>query len=82
MIKFINNFISKFFHNLEWEYGTCYSEHEGRPRNVRKARRNKYRGNVQFVIWKIGDKQGDYVYTEDFWIDYDYSWFKNFKKDL
>lgn len=49
-----------------WIYGTC------RGRIARKHRR---KGNVQFVLWKAGE-QGQ---KEDFWIDFDPSWWHEFK---
>lgn len=49
-----------------WEYGTC--------RN-RKARRHKTKGNVQFVLWEAGEQH----YTEDYWHNFDSSWWTEFK---
>lgn len=49
-----------------WEYGTC---------NNQRARRHKLKGNVQFVLWKAG-KQG---HNKDFWINFDWSWWIDFK---
>lgn len=66
-----------------WDYGTCETEHiwKGKTeKSIRPARKHRITGAVQFVLWKVGDKQGDYTYTEDFWIDYDSSWWKGFKK--
>lgn len=51
----------------EWEYGTAC--------NSRPARRNKKRGNVQFVLWKAGE-QG---HADDYWHDFDRSWWPTFK---
>jgi hypothetical protein len=52
----------------EWEYGTAGN-------NSRPARRHKKRGNVQFVLWKAGE-QG---HAEDYWHDFDSSWWPTFK---
>lgn len=49
-----------------WEHGTC---------NNLPARRNKLHGNVQFVLWKAGE-QG---HQKDFWINFDRSWWVEFK---
>lgn len=49
----------------QWIYGTC------RDRPARKHRR---KGNVQFILWKAGE-QG---HKEDYWIDFDSSWWDGF----
>lgn len=49
-----------------WEYGYC---------NNKKARRHKINGNVQFVLWEDGE-QG---YKQDFWINFDKSYWNEFK---
>ncbi|OIR11010.1 hypothetical protein GALL_71810 [mine drainage metagenome] len=51
----------------EWEYGQV----EGR-----RARRHRNNGNVQFVLWEAGS-QGHH---EDFWHDFDPSWWPLFNK--
>ncbi len=48
-----------------WEYGICKSV---------PARRHKIKKNVQFVLWKAGT-QG---YKEDYWHDFDSSWWDGF----
>lgn len=48
-----------------WEHGTC---------NDRPARRHMIHGNVQFVFWEKGE-QG---HTEDYWHNFDSSWWKSF----
>ena len=53
----------------EWEYGTAGA-------NATPARRHTKRGNVQFVLWKAGE-QG---HTEDYWHDFDQSWWPTFKR--
>lgn len=50
-----------------WEMGICG------PGN-KTARRHRRKGNVQFVVWKAGE-QG---YTEDYWYDFDSSWWPGF----
>lgn len=60
----------KWRHNREWEYGTCEPE----P-GTGVARRHRRKGNVQFVLWKAGE-QG---HTEDYWHDFDSSWWPSFK---
>lgn len=57
------NFLKK---KPEWEYGTC---------NGSKARRHRKKGNVQMVLWKAG-QQG---HKEDFWHNFDPSWWGLFK---
>lgn len=49
-----------------WEYGTC---------NNMVARKHKIKGNVQFILWKAGE-QG---YKEDYWHNYDKSWWELFE---
>lgn len=49
-----------------WIYGEC---------NTLPARKHRKKGNVQFVLWKAGE-QG---HKEDFWINFDSSWWRNFK---
>ncbi len=56
-----------------WEYGTC---------NKQYARRNKLNGVVQFRYWKAGERGNDPLtpsYQSDFWIDFDRSWWIDFK---
>ena len=48
-----------------WEYGNC---------NDRPARRHKINKNVQFVLWKAGE-QG---HKEDYWHNFDSSWWGGF----
>lgn len=58
-------------HNLGewvWEYGTA-------GKHQRLARRHRINGNVQMVLWKAGE-QG---HTEDFWYDFDKSWWPTFR---
>lgn len=50
----------------KWIYGVCKGRH------ARKHRRNK---NVQFILWKAGE-QG---HKEDFWYDFDSSWWDQFQ---
>ena len=50
-----------------WEYGTC---------NDRPARKHKIKGNVQFILWNKGE-QG---HSEDFWINFDSSYWDSFIK--
>lgn len=38
------------------------------------ARKHRKKGNVQFILWKAG-QQG---HTEDYWHDYDSSWWALF----
>lgn len=49
-----------------YEYGTC---------NELYARRNKLTGVVQFILWKAGE-QG---HKKDYWINFDSSWYNQFK---
>lgn len=51
-----------------WEYGAC--------RGI-VARRGRC-GNVQFVLWKAG-QQG---HIEDYWHDFDSSWWSLFVPDM
>jgi len=65
---FIVPIIKKFKSKNVWIYGNC---------NNRPARKHSINGNVQFVLWKAGE-QG---HKEDFWIDFDSSWWICFKKE-
>lgn len=49
-----------------WIYGTC---------NNTLARKHRKKGNVQMKLWKAGE-QG---YKEDYWHDFDSSWWQQFK---
>lgn len=49
-----------------WIYGTC---------NNKKARKHSIDKNVQFILWKAGE-QGHKV---DCWVNFDSSWWKQFK---
>jgi len=50
-----------------WEYGICGP-------NMKHARRHRRKGNVQFILWKAGQHE----HTEDFWYDFDQSWWDTF----
>lgn len=58
--------VNKTSATITWIYGTC---------NNIQARKNRIKGNVQFVLWKAGE-QG---HLEHFWHDFDHSWWKDFK---
>ncbi len=49
-----------------WIYGLC---------NERPARKHRKNGNVQMKLWKAGE-QG---HTEDYWHNFDSSWWPGFK---
>jgi hypothetical protein len=66
--------IHELLHNAVWEYGTCKTVHA--PRH---AKRDRITGEVWFVLWEKGDRQGEHVYAEDFWVRYDAYWWPNFK---
>jgi len=59
-----------------WEYGTCTTDFARS-----KARRHRLTGEVQFVLWRRGQRQGEHLYTADYWHAYDRSWWKNFRPD-
>lgn len=50
-----------------WIYGTCHKK---------LARKHKINKNVQFILWKAGE-QG---HKQDFWIDFDNSWWYLFEE--
>jgi hypothetical protein len=58
----------------EWEYGTCAG---------RKARRHLKEGNVQFILWHVGDqKEIDGVgHLTDKWHNFDPSWWPQFEPE-
>lgn len=71
--------IRRAAHFAAWEYGTC---HDG------PARRNRSTGAVQFVLWpkghvaKVGVLYDQiYTYPEDWWHDFDSSWWPKFQPD-
>jgi hypothetical protein len=58
--------ILKFFKKKpEWIYGIC---------NGSIARKHRKKGNVQMILWKAGE-QG---HKEDYWHDFDSSWWPQF----
>ena len=59
-------FIKTIKAKLNWEYGSCVNK---------KARRHKINGNVQFILWKTGECG----HKEDYWQDFDKSWWHEFK---
>ena len=62
------NFFKDFFKKVpEWEYGTLWG---------RKARRHLKNRNVQFILGKMTNHD-----IQDSWIDFDRSWWKEFKVD-
>jgi len=72
--------LKKFFHKLKWVYGTCTSG-EDKHIHTQTARRNRFTGEVQFILWHKGEKQGDYLYTEDYWHNYNEYWWPNFREN-
>lgn len=60
--------IKQFFRRTRvdvWEYGICHNL---------IARRHKKKGNVQMILWKAG-QQG---HKEDYWHNFDRSWWNQF----
>lgn len=53
-----------------YEYGRC---------NGRLARRHKASGVVEFILWPVGTRHGEFVYKENFWCAFDSSWWPTFK---
>ncbi len=64
----VSPIIHKWKQKHFWIYGTC---------NGKSARKHSIDKNVQFVLWK----KGQHGYKEDFWINFDSSWWKLFKRD-
>ena len=64
----IKSTIRKIFHIQEYEYGYVKQT---------RARRNRFTGEVQFVLWKAGE-QG---HNEDYWHKFDSSWWPLFIRD-
>jgi hypothetical protein len=54
----------------DYEFGRC---------NDRLARRHKETGEVQFILWKVGDRQGEHVYEENYWTAFHPFWWPSFK---
>ena len=52
-----------------WEYGTVTT-----PHSVRRSRRHRVNGEVQFVLWKSGEQS----HEEDFWCAYNPYWWPYF----
>lgn len=52
-------------HKRRWEYGAC--------RGL-KARRNRHTGEVQFVLWKAGERG----HVEDYWHNFNSYWWPVF----
>ncbi len=68
------NWIKKLFQTIDpWEYGTCFANDQ----KPQIARRHKKKGNVEFILWKAGERGN----TEDFWIDFHSDHWRNFKFD-
>ncbi len=55
-----------FKKNPVWIYGTC---------NKQLARKHRINKNVQFILWKSGEQ----THIEDYWVDFDSSWWNYFK---
>lgn len=69
--------IKNMLHNFVWKYGTCDS---------RLARRHRWSGRVQFKAVSKGEltevgrfKDSAVVYPSDYWVDFDPTWWKDFK---
>jgi hypothetical protein len=75
-ISYLVSLIPKHFLRCErkrWEYGTCNGRHSRRDRKTRE---------VQFILFNKGDQKSEYHpegHAEDVWINFDSSWYKNFK---
>lgn len=65
-----NAFISRV-RERNWEYGYV---------GAKNARRHKKNGNVQFVLWRVGDqKEVDGIgHTSEKWVNFDKSWWVQF----
>lgn len=59
---------SLFNSDVVWEYGVC---------NKQQARRHRLHGNVQFLLWYAGE----HGHLKDYWINFDSSWWPEFKPD-
>jgi hypothetical protein len=66
LIQLFNFFFSN--NNDPWQYGTV---------DGYKARRHRKNKNVQFILWKAGQEG----HQEDFWHDFDESWWVKFIPD-
>ena len=51
-----------------WIYGTCLN---------REARKHRKKGNVQMKLWQAGEQD----HKEDYWHDFDSSWWPQFKEN-
>jgi len=93
MFNFLK-FLFSFNYKTKWEYGFCTCQHThdydslkfsstqykkgDKYLDTKYARRNRFNGEVQFILWKTGDKQGNHIYTEPFWVNYHRDWWKGF----
>ena len=68
--KLIDVFTTLF---VEWEYGH-YRCGDG---TLKRARKHKMYGNVQFLLWK----KGQHHHKRDYWVDLDQTWWFSFKKE-
>lgn len=59
---------------MSWEIGFVDNP---KWKKKKLARRCKATGRVQFLIWKAGHRRSP---KEDFWTDYDPSWWPYFKQ--
>lgn len=81
---------ARWRHFREWEYGECWTKDIRDNSIITRARRSRYTGAVQFVLWPKGTVVQNrcslefpaYVYPADWWHDFDSSWWPNFKADL
>lgn len=66
------DFIYEVWNSIIYEYGSCTVDGKRRL-----ARRNRLLGNVQFILWQ----PGEHGHVHPYWVDYDRTWWKNFKKE-
>ena len=72
--------VRKTLHLWNWQYGNC---HTNNPQVLTPARRHRFSGAVQFVLWPAGHRAPNgYIYEQDYWADYHECWWANFRPKI
>ena len=67
------DFIAYIYDHIVHEYGVCKTD----TTPFMLSKRNRFNGAVLFILWK----PGEHGHKKPYWIEYDSSWWGNFKKD-
>lgn len=62
--------MKNLIHKIIWKYGVVGNQ---------VARKNRFTGRVQFIVHRKGKMCMGIIYPNDYWADFDSTWWKDFK---